>query len=405
MVYNDRFINHEDGLDIIDQMVKTNKLLGAKIRSDLDMSTINWSKLEGFAHEGVFADVFEFGDQFVDTWTDTSNSTQYSFPWQFSTVKDVELKDGEVLKNRPVLGLHFASPFGVQFSHPRAFLACPDGLSAGAYYFTIESSWGNNVKAGDVVRFVTTQDVPAGGRVAGCYYAPDYAKSTWKIYTYSADGKNVIETITPTFASESGDTNLGVQKHNQRNGNINSTQEMAYGWNRWKNSALRQYLNSDKGVGQWWTATDGWDIAPDQLTTKAGFLTGLPEDLKAIMKETKVVTYANTVNDGGEMDVTYDKVFIPSLEEMYINPQISGEGEAHEYYKRKAGTTSPLAQYGTYPQMITYAVENHTSAQFVRLRSAYRGNACSTWYVYSSGYVGDYGIAHGANRFCPLIVI
>ena len=133
-------------------------------------------------------------------------------------------------------------------------------------------------------------------------------------------------------------------------------------------------------------------------------MTGLPEDLKAIMKKTKVVTYANTVNDGGEMDVTYDKVFIPSLEEMYINPQISGEGEAHEYYKRKAGTTSPLAQYGTYPQMITYAVENHTSAQHVRLRSANRSYACNAWVVSSSGLVG-YGGAYHAYRFCPLIVI
>ena len=137
MVYNDRFINHEDGLNIIDEMVKTNKLLGAKIRSDLDMSTVNWSKLEGFAHEGVFADVFEFGDQFVDKWKDTATNTEYAYPWQFSTQKDVELSTGEVLEKRPVLGLHYAHPFGVQFSHPRAFLACPDGLPAGAYYFTI----------------------------------------------------------------------------------------------------------------------------------------------------------------------------------------------------------------------------------------------------------------------------
>ena len=80
MAYNDRIINHEDGLDIIDQMVKTNKLLGAKIRTDLDMSTINWTKLEGFAHEGVFADVFEFGDQFVDTWKDTATNKENTYP-------------------------------------------------------------------------------------------------------------------------------------------------------------------------------------------------------------------------------------------------------------------------------------------------------------------------------------
>lgn len=404
MAYTDRLINHDDGLRIIEQLDKLNRLTAANIRHSIDFADLNWSKIEGFAHEGVFADLFEFGDQFVDTWTDKSNSAQYSFPWQFSTVRDVELKDGETLKNRPVLGLHYAHPFGVQFSHQRAFLACPEGLSAGAYHFTIESSWGNNVKAGDVVRFVITQDVPVNGRIAGCYEAPDQAKSNWKIYTYGSDCKTIIEKITPTFEATEGDTDLGIQKINKRNGNINSTEEMAYGWNRWKTSALRQYLNSDKDAGQWWAPQDEWDIAPDQLTTKAGFLTGLPEDLKSILKETKIITYANTVNDGGEMDITFDKVFIPSLEEIYANPQIKGEGGAHEYYRRKAGTSSPLSQYGTYPQMITYAVENHTSPQSVRLRSANRGYAHNAWIVHSSGYV-SHSSAHYAHRFSPLIII
>ena len=402
MAYTDRLINHDDGLRIIEQLDKLNRLTAANIRHSIDFADLNWSKIEGFAHEGVFSDLFEFGDQFVDTWTDKSNSTQYSFPWQFSTIRDVELKDGETLKNRPVLGLHYAHPFGVQFSNQRAFLRCPEGLSAGTYYFTIEQSWGSNVIAGDVVCFTLTLDVPAGGRLSGCYGAPDAAKSNWKIYSHSADGKTILETVIPTF--EVSGTDLGIQKHNIRNGNLNSTQEMAYGWNRWKTSALRQYLNSDKDAGQWWVQQDDWDIAPDQLTTKAGFLTGLPEDLKSILKETKIITYANTVNDGGEMDITFDKVFIPSLEEIYANPQIKGEGGAHEYYRRKAGTSSPLSQYGTYPQMITYAVENHTSPQGVRLRSATRGSAISTWRVSSSGNVG-YNNASYSYSFSPHVII
>ena len=98
------------------------------------------------------------------------------------------------------------------------------------------------------------------------------------------------------------------------------------------------------------------------------------------------------------------KKSMPTLEQIFVNPQKSGEGEYHEYWKRKSGATSPLAQYGTYPQMITYAVENHTSAQNVRLRSAYRGSAYNTWLVSSSG-----GVAHttasNAYRFAPLVVI
>lgn len=125
--------------------------------------------------------------------------------------------------------------------------------------------------------------------------------------------------------------------------------------------------------------------------------------LRAI-KTVKVVTYTNTVQDGGEPDITYDKVFLPSLEQMYYNPQIAGEGNAHEYWKRRSGSKTKLPQYQALPRMITYAVENHTSPQDVRLRSAYRGNAYIAWYVNSSGNAyGDN--ATGAYRFAPLVVI
>ena len=365
----------------------------------------DWDSLAEFANTGLFEQAYGIGDQFVDTWTDTATNQEYTYPFQLNHIGDVELSDGETLEDRPFLQAHYAHPFGVQFSHQRAFLRCPEGLAAGTYYFTIESAWGSNVSAGDIVCFTTTQAIPAGGRISGCYGAPDQAKANWRIYTHSADGKTILETITPTFTASG--TDLGTMKAAARNGNLNSCQEMAYGWNRWKTSAIRQYLNSAAGVGQWWTAQDEWDIAPDQLTTKAGFLSGCPEAFVNALKEVKVVTYPNTVQDdtgGNTPDITYDKVFLPSLEEMFINPQKAGEGEAHEYWKRRSGMSSVMQQYQTYPNIITYAVENHTSPQGVRLRSAYRGNACVTWTVNSSGGV-YYSYASGASRFSPLVVL
>lgn len=361
-----------------------------------------WDNVSGLVRNRYADKVFGFGDQFVEKWIDTADNKEYEYPWQVNHFEDVELEDGETAPGM-FLQAHYAHPFGVQFSHQRAFLACPEGLAAGTYYFTIESSWGNNVKSGDVVCFTTTKDVPAGGKVSGCYGAPAQAKANWRIYTHSADGTTILETITPTF--EASGTNLGTQKHNSRNGNLNSTQEMAYGWNRWKTSALRQYLNSNKTKGNWWVVQDEWDIAPDQLTTKDGFLCGMPADMLKALKTVKVVTYANTVQDGGDADITYDKVFLPSLEQMYINPQISGEGTYHEYWKLRSGSKTKLQQYQTYPNIITYAVENHNSPQNVRLRSAYRGYAYDTWSVHSDGYVHDWNYASNASRFSPLVVL
>ena len=363
----------------------------------------SWTKIRNLRKSGLAEKVLTVGDIIDDTWTDVAAPKEYPYQWHVADFQPIELQNGDTEASMLVQA-HWAHPFGVQFSHQRAFLACPDGLPVGSYYFTIESAWGNNVKAGDIVCFKTTKVVPAGGRVSGCYGAPDQAKANWRIYTHSADGKTQIETITPTFTKTDSATNLGTQHLNKREGNLNSTQEMAYGWNRWKTSALRQYLNSEAAKGAWWTAQDEWDVAPDQLKDKAGFLSGCSADFLSALQIVKVTTFANTVNDGGGEDTTYDRVFIPSMEQMYCAPQIKGEGTYLEYWKQRSGATAPLAQWGTYPNIITYAVENHTSPQSIRLRSANRGYASGTWYVSSSGNVNS-SIASTANRFAPLVVI
>jgi hypothetical protein len=123
------------------------------------------------------------------------------------------------------------------------------------------------------------------------------------------------------------------------------------------------------------------------------------------MRTVKVTTVKNNPTYTGEVGVTYDKVFLPSLEEMYVNPQSAGEGSYYPVMKATSGLGTPMAQYGTYPKIITYALENHASAQYVRLRSASVGIACNAWFVSSSGLVVNYGSASHAYRACPVCVI
>ena len=179
---------------------------------------------------------------------------------------------------------------------------------------------------------------------------------------------------------------------------------MAYGWNRWKTSALRQWLNSAKPKGQWWTPQDQWDICPDQLATKDGFLCGMPEQMLNSLKKVKVSTFANTVNDEGVEDITYDYVTLPSLGQIHAQTQIAGEGDPHTYWKRRSGRTTPHEWWKDDPNMITYSVANKTSAQRVRLRSALRNNAHNTWRVNSSGSINDYHASY-ALTCSPLVCI
>ena len=389
-----RILTDETGEKIV-------KALNIIAQNGISYQSMDWQKVRTLIANGVGESAFAIGTQLIEKWTDTADSKEYDMPWQVNHFEDITLEDGEVVPGM-WLQSHYTLPFGIQFSHQRAFLACPDGLSAGTYNFDFAKSWGNNVKPGINYQFTLTKPVERGGRLAGCYGAPDQAPSSWKVYSYGKDGITLNETVNVTVGS--GGTNLGTIPYDSRSGNLNSVQEMAYGWNRWKASALRQYLNSSKPKGQWWTPQDQWDICPEQLAYKDGFLCGMPEEMLNCLKKVKVVTYANNVNDEGAEDITYDYVTLPSLSQMFIKPQTSGEGDVHTYWKRRSGRTTPCEWWTDYPNMIEYSIANKTSPQYVRLRSAYLGYACNTWNVNTSGFVGN-SYASNASSFAPLVCI
>lgn len=365
-----------------------------------------WEQVVLAIKSKLHKEMYAVGDKFSNIWKDTNNSNkEYDNPLRINHFEDgLELEDGTTV-NGMWLQAVYAHLKGVQFSHQQAFYVSEEGMVAGTYCIGFDYTWGNNVKKGDYWNFTLTKDVPAGGKLAGFYGAPDQASNNWRVYVYSADGKTVLETVSMVNSGQDG-TLLGVMTA-YGNDTLNGIQQMAYGDNRYATSAIRQYLNSDKPKGEWWAAQTKWDIAPDQLNQIDGYLCGMDPELLAVLKPVKVVTYCNTVTATGQKqvkDITYDKVTLISLEQMYINPQIAGEGEAHEYYKELNGTSTKFQQWQTYEILKTFAVENHTSPQTVRLRSAHRYGASTTWNVYSSGHVNGY-YASNAFRPAPLMFI
>lgn len=367
-----------------------------------------WEQVVLAIKSKLYKEMYAVGDKFSNIWKDTNNSNkEYDNPLRINHFEDgLELEDGTTV-NGMWLQTVYAHLKGVQFSHQQAFYVSGDGMVAGTYCVGFDYTWGDKgyVTKGDYWNFTLTKDVPAGGRLAGFYGAPDQPQTNWRVYVYSADGKTVLETVSAINKGQEG-TLLGVMTA-YGDENLNGIQQMAYGDNRYATSAIRQYLNSDKPKGEWWTAQTKWDIAPDQLSQIDGYLCGMDPELLAVLKPVKVVTYCNTVTATGQKqvkDITYDKVTLISLEQMYIEPQAAGEGEAHEYYKELNGTAKKFQWWQTYEILKTFAVENPTSPQYVRLRSAYRYNAYYTWLVYSSGYV-SYGNASSAFRPASLMFI
>ena len=342
--------------------------------------------------------VFPVGTQLVNTYT-AKDGKVYDCPWD--VVKTDDIAEGETGTTAPamVLQMHYASLEDIQFSAYQAFFVVPEaGLVAGAYNVKMGLDWGSNVKTGTVYQFTLTKNAPAGARLTGFYNAPDVAPANWKVYVYKDRMKSeLLETCNVT-AGDAG-TNLGTFLA-KPNGNLNGLHPVGYGDNRWWKSAYRQYLNSDAPAKEWWAPQDEWDMKPDQADTVPGFLAGFSDDFKAALTRVKVVTYGNTVTDDGSAVVTYDKIFLPSLEEIYCSPQVSGEGTYWPYWKERTGAKTPQALWQTYPLRITRDLAQRTVGRHVRLRSAGRGGGNGAFGVYSSGVVGGWG-AVGAHRCAP----
>lgn len=142
-------------------------------------------------------------------------------------------------------------------------------------------------------------------------------------------------------------------------------------------------------------------MKPDQADTVPGFLAGFSDDFKLALTRTKVVTYGNTVTDDGSAVVTYDKIFLPSLQEIYCSPQVSGEGTGYwPYWKERTGAKTPQGLWQTYPLRITRDLAQRTVGRSVRLRSAVRGNGGYAFNVYPNGYVSNW-YASSAYRCAP----
>ena len=343
--------------------------------------------------------VFPTGTQLVNTYT-AKDGKAYDCPWD--VVQPDDIAEGETGTTAPamVLQMHYASLEDIQFSAYQAFYVVPEaGLVAGTYNVKMGLDWGTNVKNGTVYQFTLTKNAPAGARLTGFYNAPDAAPTNWKVYVYKDQNKSELLETCSVSAGEAG-TNLGTFLA-KPNGNLNGLHPVGYGDNRWWKSAYRQYLNSDAAAGGWWTPQDEWDMKPDQADTVPGFLAGFSDDFKAALTRVKVVTYGNTVTDDGSAVVTYDKIFLPSLQEIYCSPQVSGEGTGYwPYWKERTGAKTPQALWQTYPLRITRDLAQRTVGRDVRLRSANRGYGGNAFDVGSSGYVG-YWFAVGADRCAP----
>ena len=372
--------------------------------TDLERAIISdnrWSDLQAIVDEGRAAAVLPVGTRIDDNW-EKAAGTKYEAPWDVVH----HYADGSM-----ALCWHYAYPDGINFDAPEAiYYAGEDGLAAGTYYIEIAYKYGDGWLVGNKIYFTLTSAMDAGDQLfidCGKDNKNDPAGGrSWKVF---AQGGTTAKQSGTTAASGTG-TELGSTSSanpHRTNGQINAPSRVVYGYGRWSQSAIRQWLNSDGAANAWWTPQNPWDRPSEQHNVR-GWLAGLDPDFVAMIQPVDVVTALNS-QEGFEdpLETTQDKIFLPALNEWDIAPELAGEGESWDYYEAlaaEAGLTGQFQRGQTYEILKKYNVTAKTSAVSVWLRSCYRGNASNAWLVYYSGTVTNY-YAYNGIRGCPACII
>ena len=185
-------------------------------------------------------------------------------------------------------------------------------------------------------------------------------------------------------------------------------------FNRWKYSQLRKWLNSSSN--EWFTPSYANDILTPHLgsytdTGVKGFLSCLPYALRNAIIPVKVLTQAffddynedSSIDDpdyidGHDADITYDKVFIPSLSEMGISgndeyfPDDDFEGTAWEFYSALSNGSSICTDL------------NNSSCSIIS-RSAYLNGTDKIIYVNSSLELSIGDVYYSDSAAAPAFVL
>ena len=113
---------------------------------------------------------------------------------------------------------------------------------------------------------------------------------------------------------------------------------------RYTYSALHKYLNSEAGVGEWWSSSASYDKPPLNADTTQGYLAGFREEDLALFRNVQISWMAASITDASAAQTQvqrYCRFWLPSLTELYCDTGIETEGAAWEEYWQGAGIASP----------------------------------------------------------------
>lgn len=324
------------------------------------------------------------------------------------------------------LSKDIVSYWAIPLSEPQLLIHAKTALAPGKYRFTLDhGAYGGATGQDGTYIFSVGTEIPAGGGIRHSTVGvrqSSYSKAQitgGTVTTYGTQpARSVIESGVTVYEWNGVEscTDLGTVTSEDPSylspvsglTDVNFTTRCSYGSNRYANSSLRKWLNSDgKPVSgpdttfsYWWTPSDCFDMPPAESARKlAGFLYGLDPELAANLGEASVVTRVPVPDQaavGKAKETLSDKVFLVSMAELY--PM----GTSSDYSVAEGGL---LALFdGDTGNELKIKYYNGTARDWFT-RSAYKNDGYYLWYAESDDGAGHITLASAKQGVVPAMMI
>lgn len=222
--------------------------------------------------------------------------------------------------NEPIMALlmkHCIS--GIQFDAKQAAFVASEAMAAGTYHFKLLDGYDESSGGGKYVQFTIVNPLVAGDQIVIAWLYNE----TWigkNAYVYHAFDATPTETC--VMSEGWGGTYLGVA--DGTSANLNHTHRLRYGSNNWKESAVREWLNSDAPAGAWQTQQTRFQRPCSYASSKAGFMSYLDPSFVAAVRTGTHLNCTNQIFDIFGAKVPYstdEKFFLLSNEEIGLDSE------------------------------------------------------------------------------------
>ena len=281
-----------------------------------------------------------------------------------------------------------------QFDAPEALIYAAEAIAAGDYKFFVTNDPWNSENNNKYWYFTLTQNVPAGGQIV-LSAAYDAGLEGNSVKTYSGPASTTaIETATLTATEIADAVDLGTT----RLANVNDIARAKVGSNNYKESAIRQWINSKATANGWWAKTNKFD-RPAAYADDAGLLHGMDQDFLDSVRALAVPCKTNNTFelDGWTLNTAYtlaDKFWLASRNEVGFGTENVAEGSVLKAYDGAANV-----------DRIKYDLSSKSTARSWWLRSPYPSRSYVVRVVIADGSLNGIhaNVGSGAVAACAIM--